>query len=216
MKNFLENGDHVVVTAPGAVASGDFVVVGSLYGVAMGTSAINDPVVLSREGVFKLPKLAGTAWVQGDKLYWDAGAANFTKVAAGNKAIGVAFAAAASADTTGQVSLDEVPEGGDLINPLVGVGAGYKVARGVHQQAAAVDTVATGLATVVAVVATWQDGPTLKQMYLGATIGDQAGAPAAGSIQISSWKPTAVNDVTPIAASDFSENKKVNWTAFGT
>src|SRR5258708_40114118 len=46
---------------------------------------------------------------------------------------------------------------------VAGVAAGYKVARGVHQQAAASDTVVTGLATVVSVVAAWREKPTLKQ-----------------------------------------------------
>jgi hypothetical protein len=57
---------------------------------------------------------------------------------------------------------------------------------------------------------------TVKQLFFEASIGDQAGTPAAGSILITSKKPTAVNDVTPIAATDFTENIKVNWIAVGT
>jgi len=99
---------------------------------------------------------------------------------------------------------------------VAGVAAGYKIARGVHQQAAAVDTVVTGLTTVVAVVASWRDTPTLKQMFVTASIGDQAGAPAAGSILISTFKPTANNNVTPTAATDFTDNLSTNWVAIGT
>lgn len=98
---------------------------------------------------------------------------------------------------------------------VVSIG-GKKIARGVHQQAAAADTIATGLATVVACGATWRDTPTLKQLFLTATIGDQAGAPAAGSIIVKSFKPTAANDVTPTAATDFSDNLSLNWWAIGT
>ena len=97
-----------------------------------------------------------------------------------------------------------------------GVGSGYKIARGEHVQVAASDTVVTGLTTVVSVTAT----PRLvsvKQMWFGASIGDQAGTPAAGSILITSYKPTNnTNDSTPTAATDFSENIKVNWIAVGT
>lgn len=99
---------------------------------------------------------------------------------------------------------------------VAGVAAGYKIARGVHQQAAASDTVVTGLATVVAVVASWRDAPTLKQMFVTASIGDQAGSPAAGSILINTYKPTASGDVTPTAATDFSDNLSINWIAIGT
>ena len=99
---------------------------------------------------------------------------------------------------------------------ISGVGNGYRVARGVNVQVAASDTVVTGLTTVVAVVVSWRDAPTVKQMFVNASIGNQAGAPAAGSILIRTYKPTAVNDVTPIAATDFSENLATNWIAIGT
>jgi hypothetical protein len=99
---------------------------------------------------------------------------------------------------------------------VAGVAAGYKVARGVHQQAAASDTIVTGLTTVIAIVASWRDTPTLKQMFVTATIGDQAGAPAAGSVLIKTFKPTANNDVTPTAATDFTDNLSVDWIAIGT
>ena len=97
-----------------------------------------------------------------------------------------------------------------------GVAAGYKIARGVHTQVAASDTVVTGLATVVAVVVGFGGAPTVKQLFCAGSIGDQAGTPAAGSILITTYKPTAVNDVTPVAATDFTDNVKVAWCAIGT
>lgn len=97
---------------------------------------------------------------------------------------------------------------------LLGVAAGYKLARGQHETVAAVDTVVTGLATVVAAVAVLDDDPTVDPLFVTCSIGDQAGAPAAGSILIKSWKPTANDNVTPIAATTFA--KKVNWVAIGT
>lgn len=95
-------------------------------------------------------------------------------------------------------------------------GTGYKIARGVHQQAAAQDTIVTGLATVVAVVVSFRDTPTLKQMFCYASIGNQAGAPAAGSFLLNTKKPTGTGDVTPIAATDFTDNINFNWIAVGT
>lgn len=104
----------------------------------------------------------------------------------------------------------------ELEGAVIGVGNGYKVARGRHTQVAASDTVVTGLATVVAVIASFDSAPTVKQLFCAAQIGNQSGAPAAGSILIKTYKPTAVNDVTPTAATDFSENLVIAWVAIGT
>ncbi len=97
-----------------------------------------------------------------------------------------------------------------------GVGGSYKIARGVHTQVAASDTVVTGLATVVAVIVGFGSAPTVKQLLCAGSIGDQAGTPATGSVLITTYKPTAVNDATPIAATDFSDNVKIAWVAIGT
>lgn len=91
-----------------------------------------------------------------------------------------------------------------------GVAAGYKLARGQHETVAAVDTVVTGLATVVAAVAVLDDDPTVDPLFVTASIGDQAGAPAAGSIYIKGWQASE-----PIAAAT-TFGKKVNWIAIGT
>lgn len=74
------------------------------------------------------------------------------------------------------------------------------------------DTVVTGLSAVVAVVATLNDDPVDGCQFVTADIGDQAGAPAAGSFLLKSWKNTDA-DATHVAASTFG--KKVNWIAFG-
>lgn len=95
-------------------------------------------------------------------------------------------------------------------NYAVGVASGYKIARGVHQQAAASDTIVTGLTTVVAVVASFIQAPTAKQAFVTATIGNQTGAPAAGSILTNTWKSTYA------AADDFTDNLSLAWIAVGT
>lgn len=105
MKNNTATGDVIVVTAPYAVASGAGCLVGSLFGVASTTAAISTPVALELTGVFTLAKVTGAAWTVGQRLYWDDTAKNVTGTASTNKLIGVAVAAAASADTTGSVRL---------------------------------------------------------------------------------------------------------------
>ena len=92
----------------------------------------------------------------------------------------------------------------------------YKIARGVSAVTGTA-TVATGLTTVVAVTATAQDdldGDALAGV--SATIGDQAGTPAAGSVILKAWKVTtggAAGNPTLIAA---NAAKNVNWVAVGT
>lgn len=101
-----------------------------------------------------------------------------------------------------------------VATPLAGVAAGYKVARGQHTTITASDTVVTGLATVVAVIVTLESDPVDDPFMVTAQIGDQDGAPAAGSVLIKTWKNTGGTDPTPAAATTFS--KKVNWLAIGT
>lgn len=111
--------------------------------------------------------------------------------------------------------LDGVTVPAAALNALLqGAAAGYKLARGVHETATAADEVTTGLATVVAVVVSLADDPGLDPLLVTADVGDQAGAPDAGKFYLKSWKATAANDVTPVAATTFA--KKVNWIAIGT
>lgn len=107
MKNFVQNGRQVSVTAPYAVAAGAGVLVGSLFGVAVHAAAINDPVEIVTEGVYNLVKAGSQAWTQGARIYWDDSAKNCTTTAGSNKLIGVAMAAVGSGagETLGQVRL---------------------------------------------------------------------------------------------------------------
>lgn len=102
----------------------------------------------------------------------------------------------------------------DSFPAIAGPSAGFSAVWGEHETVAAVDTVATGLSLVVGAWAVLEDDPGLDPLLVQASIGDQAGAPAAGSILVKSWKATAANDVTPIAATTFA--KKVRWLAIGT
>ncbi len=99
-------------------------------------------------------------------------------------------------------------------NPVSALAAGRKIAFGQHTTVAAADTVVTGLATVVSVVASYETDPADANCYVSAQKGDQAGSPAAGSIIIKTWQNTGGTDPTPAAAGAFS--KLVNWIAIGT
>jgi len=102
----------------------------------------------------------------------------------------------------------------DVTKTIIGVAAGYKIARGTHTPTTGSDTVVTGLSTVVAAVASLKGAPTLTHMLVAADIGNQAGAPAAGSIYIKSYKPTTSTDVTPTTAT--TPWGAVDWIAIGT
>ncbi len=75
------------------------------------------------------------------------------------------------------------------------------------------DTIVTGLARLTGVIAVLNDAPVAGCQFVTADIGDQAGAPAAGSFLLKTWKSTATADTAQIAATTFS--KKVNWIAIG-
>lgn len=104
MKNFVQRGENLTLTAPRALTSGAGFLVGSIFGVASNAAASGAPVVGVTEGVFDLPKAAG-AITAGAKVYWDNTAFNVTTTATNNTLIGVATQAAASGDATTRVKL---------------------------------------------------------------------------------------------------------------
>ena len=199
MRNFLEEGETVVVTAPEDVDSGEFIKVGELYGVAPVAAASGGEVVLNLCGAYELPKTTSEAWTQGQKLFWNSSTKKFTTDASKTPVRAVAFAAADAADTLGNV--------------LLGAGDSVKFVAGQSTTATASDTIATGLTKIAGVVASLNDAPSDDPSWVSADIGDQAGAPAAGSFLLKTWKNTSGTDPTPGAATTFS--KKVNWIAFG-
>lgn len=100
---------------------------------------------------------------------------------------------------------------GDIGSVLLAPG-GIKIKRGVAAVTGTL-TVATGLATVIAVMATAQDDlDGVALAGVSATVGDQAGAPVAGSVILKAWKVTATGNATMIAA---TAPKNINWIAVG-
>ena len=108
MKNYVQPGNTITLTAPSDVASGDGLLVGSIFAVATGNATNGETVEADLVGIFNLTKAASQAWSVGDKIYWDNTAKVATKTASGNTAIGVAVEAVGggASDTIGRVRLN--------------------------------------------------------------------------------------------------------------
>lgn len=108
MKNYVQPGSTLTLTAPYAVTSGDGLLVGSIFGVAAGDAASGATVEAALTGVFDLTKIGSQAWTVGAKIYWDDTNKRCTTVATDNTLIGVAVEAVAggAGDTIGRVRLN--------------------------------------------------------------------------------------------------------------
>lgn len=111
MKNFIQPGEVMEVTAGANIASGDVVAVGEMVGVAAHDIANGATGEVSLCGVYLLAKAAGV-WTQGQKLFWDKVAKAFVGVASADADVvaGYAFKAAANGDATGYVKLCGMPQ----------------------------------------------------------------------------------------------------------
>ena len=111
MIRFVHDGRSIDYTPAQAVAAGDVVVQGELVGIAKLAVAANQLGALAVEGVFDFPKAAGagSAITVGSNVYWDAGesVAKTDAEAGANKLIGKTVKAAADADTTVRVRLNQ-------------------------------------------------------------------------------------------------------------
>lgn len=108
MKNFVQPGNTITLIAPYAVASGDGLLVGSIFGVAAGTAALGETVEAALTGVFDITKIGSQAWTAGARIYWDDTNKRATNVATSNTLIGVATEAVAggAGDSIGRVRLN--------------------------------------------------------------------------------------------------------------
>jgi len=108
MKNYVQPGSTLTLTAPYAVTSGDGLLVGAIFGVAAGDAASGATVEAALTGVFDLTKIGSQAWTVGAKIYWDDTNKRCTTVATDNTLIGVAVEAVAggAGDTIGRVRLN--------------------------------------------------------------------------------------------------------------
>lgn len=108
MKNYIQSGNTITLTAPAAVISGAGVLVGAIFGIAAHDAASGEPVEVVTIGVCDLNKVGSQAWAVGDRVYWDNTNKRTTKVATDNTLIGTALVATGSGvdETTGRVRLN--------------------------------------------------------------------------------------------------------------
>lgn len=101
MKNFVQDGDILTLTPAADVASGVGYLFGTaLFGVATGAVASGAPGEFIVEGVVTIGKTSALAIAVGDVLYWDATNKVVNKTTSGQRAVGIAVAAAANPSST--------------------------------------------------------------------------------------------------------------------
>tara|TARA_B100001063_G_scaffold246035_1_gene283714 strand:- start:897 stop:1220 length:324 start_codon:yes stop_codon:yes gene_type:complete len=95
MKNFVQNGANLTITAGSAISSGDFVVIGDLVGVAVTDIANGETGAISTEGVFQGTKASGASLAVGDVAYLNS-TGKLTDTATSNSAVGLVVAVTSS------------------------------------------------------------------------------------------------------------------------
>lgn len=105
---FTNRGLAMTFIAPiGGVVFGGVYLIADLLVIAANTAAAGDRVAAYTAGVFDVRvKRTGEAWSQGEKLYWDASAEEFTTTSSGNTLAGSAAEAAESSATRGYLLLN--------------------------------------------------------------------------------------------------------------
>lgn len=107
----FQKGDVLDWTNGGSAKSAGAVVeLKHNVGIALTDIAGSAVGAVAVEGVFLVAKATGQAWLQGEKLLWDTSAQKFdysgaTPASGDIMGAAIAFAAAASGDTTGYVKL---------------------------------------------------------------------------------------------------------------
>lgn len=108
MKNYIQPGKVITLTAPKALASGDGFKVGDLFAVAAADAENGAEVEGATLGVYELPKATTDDISLGAKLYWDDAEGEVTTDDAegANMAVGVAIEAAGNPSSLVRVRLN--------------------------------------------------------------------------------------------------------------
>lgn len=112
--NYSQSGDLLEFTAPtGGVTDGVPVLIGGVYVVPTVTVVAGARFNGWTEGAWILPKTSGETWTEGQPAYWDSvNKAISIDPTVGFPPVGAVVVAAASADVTGVVNLNEISVGG--------------------------------------------------------------------------------------------------------
>lgn len=106
MKNGVQNGKVIELTASRQLSSGDGYLQGSVFAVATADVANGAVGEFLTETVVSLPKTSAQAWAQGDQIYWDDTNHRLDNTNVG-RVVGVATAVAANPSATGSIKLPE-------------------------------------------------------------------------------------------------------------
>lgn len=107
-RNAVHDGQRIPAVAPsGGVTSGQIVVYGTMFGVALATVAQGATYELELGGVWDFTKATSDTFAVGAAVYWDATAKKVTSTTTSNTKVGVATVAAAGADATARVRLND-------------------------------------------------------------------------------------------------------------
>lgn len=95
MKNYIQKGDAITLTAQSAVFAGQGVLQGALFGVAATNASAGEEFEAILVGVYSLPKANGEdALAPGDPVYWSDDLGRVTTASADTKRIGAVTQAA--------------------------------------------------------------------------------------------------------------------------
>lgn len=94
--NYKQEGKTLALIAPYQRNTGEGALVGTIFGVALGTVANAVEGQFAVTGVWQLAKADSQAWTQGAAIYWDNTAKVCTTVSTDNTLIGKAVSAVAS------------------------------------------------------------------------------------------------------------------------
>jgi predicted RecA/RadA family phage recombinase len=98
--NYVATDQRWELAAPYAVTSGQGMLVGALFGIALGSAALGANVAVAFYGIFDVTKEPSLAITQGARLFWDNTNRRLTTTATGNFSVGIAVAGASASDTT--------------------------------------------------------------------------------------------------------------------
>ena len=103
--NFQQPGETLELTMPSNVTSGQGVLVGSIFGVALSSALAGARVNVRVVGVWTIPALATDTGAEGTKMYWDNTNKRLTVTSAGNTLVGALTKVKANGETTATIRL---------------------------------------------------------------------------------------------------------------
>lgn len=109
MKNKVQLGDTITANATRAIASGEGMLIGTLFGVAAGTYANGaEGEFFVGQGVVRVAAVPANTGAVGVKMYWDNTAFLLTTTVGTNTFVGILTQAKAAGETTATVRLNGV------------------------------------------------------------------------------------------------------------